>query len=160
MHKNIDALTESFQKALFILLQNLGPQLINRAQIGLTAGQVFMLHLIQKENQCSVSKLAGKMEVAPSAITVMLDRLESHNYVSRTRDKADRRVVIIELTDDGKKKLEHVLEVRKQIMQLCLTQLEPGELTSFVQSLEKLASFAQTMDIKTMIELEKSNGER
>lgn len=151
MNENIDLLTESFDKSLLVLMQNFGPQLISRSQIDLTPGQVFMLHLIRKEHQCSVSKLAEKMEVAPSAITVMLDRLENHRFVIRSRDKNDRRVVLIELTDAGKEKLNYVLDKRKQIMQHCFNQMEPDELDSFILSIEKLASIAQTMDIKKII---------
>lgn len=151
MNENIDLLTESFDKSLLVLMHNFGPQLISRSQIDLTPGQVFMLHLIRKEHQCSVSKLAEKMEVAPSAITVMLDRLENHGFVIRSRDKNDRRVVLIELTDAGEEKLNYVLDKRKQIMQHCFNQMEPDELDSFILSMEKLASIAQTMDIKKII---------
>ncbi|MDP4172151.1 MAG: MarR family transcriptional regulator [Bacillota bacterium] len=151
MDQNIDSLTERFDKSLFVLKQNLGPQLFSRAQLGLTPGQVFMLHFIRKESNCSVTKLAEKMEVAPSAITVMLDRLENHGFVSRTRDKVDRRVVLIQLTDVGEEKLNNVLDTRKQIMQHCFTQMEPNELDSFIVSLEKLASIVQSIEIKTII---------
>jgi MarR family transcriptional regulator, organic hydroperoxide resistance regulator len=151
MYKDIDSLTERFDKALFITMQNLGPQLISRIQSGLTPGQVFILHFIQKESRCSVSKLAEKMEVNPSAITVMLDRLENHGFVIRTRDKNDRRVVAVELTESGDKTLKQVLNVRKQIMQHCLTQINPDELDSFVQTFEKLATISAAMDIKAII---------
>lgn len=151
MNQNIDLLTESFDKSLLVLMQNFGPQLISRSQIDLTPGQVFMLHLIRKEHHCSVSKLAEKMEVAPSAITVMLDRIENHGFVIRSRDKNDRRVVLIELTDAGEEKLNYVLDKRKQIMQQCFNQMEPDELDSFILSMEKLASIVQTMDIKKII---------
>jgi MarR family transcriptional regulator, organic hydroperoxide resistance regulator len=146
----MDSMTERFNKSLFVLMQNLGPQLISRAQLGLTPGQVFMLKFIMQESGCSVSKLAEKMEVAPSAITVMLDRLENNGFVSRTRDIADRRVVIIELTASGEEKLNHVLTERNQIIQHCLKQLEPTELDSFILSLEKIASFTQSIEIKTI----------
>lgn len=148
MDQDIDSLTERFDKSLLLLKQNLGQNLFNRAQLGLTPGQVFMLSFIQKKGQCSVTKLAEKLEVAPSAITVMLDRLESHGFVSRTRDKSDRRVVIIELTDAGVEKLNYVLEKRKQIMQQCFKEMESDELDSFIQSLEKLASIVQKVQIK------------
>lgn len=148
--QKIDSLTERFNKSLLILMQNLGPQLISRAQLGLTPGQVYMLKYIKQESGCSVSKLAEKMEVAPSAITVMLDRLENNGFVSRTRDNADRRVVIVKLTAAGEERLDYILKKRNQIMQHCLKQLEPNELDSFIQSLEKVASFAQSMEIKTI----------
>lgn len=78
--------------ALIMLMQNLSPQLISRAQLEMTSAQVFMLHFIQQTRQLSVSLLAEKMEVAPSAITVMLDRLENRHFVVRVRGKKDRRV--------------------------------------------------------------------
>jgi MarR family transcriptional regulator, organic hydroperoxide resistance regulator len=156
MFEDIDSLTERFDAALYITLQNLGPQLVNRAQLGLTPGQVFMLHFIRQENQCTVSKLAEKMEVTPSAITVMLDRLENHGFVFRTRDKSDRRVVIIQLTEAGDAALNQVLNVRNEIMKHCLTQIEPDELDSFVQTLQKLATISASMDIKAIMGLENS----
>lgn len=155
MNQNIDSLTERFDKALFVFMQNLGPQLINRAQLGLTPGQVFMLHFIRQDTQCTVSKLAEKMEVAPSAITVMLDRLENHGFVSRNRDKVDRRVVIVELTDAGERKLNHVLDVRKQIIERCFAQVDSDELAIFMRTLETLSSVASALDLKEIIGLNK-----
>lgn len=148
MNDNINSLTERFDKSLRVLMQNLGPGVICRAHIGLTPGQVFMLHYIRKEQRCSVKKLAEKMEVAPSAITVMLDRLENHGFVTRVRTKEDRRVVIIELTDDGEEKLNFVMNERKKILSDCFTQMEPNELEPFINSLEKLATIAQNLEIK------------
>ena len=158
MNQNIDALTERFDKSLYVLMQNLGPQLINRAQFGLTPGQVFMLYFIRQEGQCSVSKLAEKMEVAPSAITVMVDRLENHGFVNRVRDKVDRRVVNVELTTAGEEKLNEVIHVRKQIIQHCLTRVGQNELNSFVHTLESIASLAQGMDVQEIIGLSKKEG--
>ncbi|MCF8567235.1 MarR family transcriptional regulator [Alicyclobacillus tolerans] len=151
MDQNMDALTERFDKSLVVLMQNLGPQLINRTESGLTPGQVFMLHFIRRGHPCSVSELAEKMDVAPSAITVMLDRLENHGFVRRVRDEADRRVVLIELTDSGDERLSDVLHVRNQVMKHCLTQMASYELDSFIQALEKLASIAQTTDLQAVI---------
>lgn len=151
MHQDIDSLTERFDKSMLALKQNLGQQFISRVQIGLTPGQVFMLHFIRKIGSCSVSTIAEKMEVAPSAITVMLDRLENNGFVCRKRDQADRRVVIIEITEAGEEKLNYVLEKRKKILQHCFTQMEPHQLVSLIQSMEKLASIAETMDIKEII---------
>ena len=144
MNLNLDLLAERFDKSM----KNLGPQLTNRTRLGLTPGQVYMLHFIRKESQCNVSLLAEKMEVAPSAISVMLDRLENQGLVSRTRNKADRRVVIIQLTEEGKNKLNQVLEVRKKILQHCFKQMEPDHLNAFIETLEQLSSIVQRMEIR------------
>jgi hypothetical protein len=49
--------------------------------------------------------------------------------------------------------LNHVLDERRNIMQHSLKQLEPTKLDSFIQSFEKVASIAQTLEIKTISEL-------
>lgn len=152
--QDIDFVTERFDAALFITLQNLGPHLIARAQFSLTPGQVFMLRFIQQNCDCNVSKLADKMEVNPSAITVMLDRLESHGFVTRTRDGNDRRVVITHITESGERALEEVMRVRKQILQHCLVQINPDELELFVHTLETIATISTSMDIQSMIDIE------
>ncbi|MCM2533217.1 hypothetical protein NDK43_13435 [Neobacillus pocheonensis] len=48
--------------------------------------------------------------------------------------------------------MNYVLVIRKKIMQDCFIQMEPNELDPFIQSLEKLASIAQLMEIKEIIE--------
>lgn len=151
MSHKIDAITERFDQALITTMQNLGPKLIHRVRLGLTPSQVFMLRFIQKEKQCSLSSLADKMEVSASAGTVMLDRLENHGLVVRTRDKNDRRVVITQLTPEGEHALNDVLKIRKKMVQHCLAQFEPDELTPFVQTLEKLAAISAEMDVQAVI---------
>ena len=156
----LGVLTERFDSALYVMIQNLGPQLIARSHLGVTPGQVFMLHFIRREHPCTISKLAERLEVNPSAITVMLDRLEGFGYAVRIRDKNDRRVVIAQLTESGEEALNRVLDVRKQILQYCLAQLSPVELDSFVQTLEKLSTISAAMDPKTVIESDKSEHEQ
>ncbi len=151
VHQQVDRLAERFDSVFMILMQNLGPQLISRAQLELTPGQVFMLHFIRQNQELSVSVLAEKMEVAPSAITVMLDRLESRAYVGRVRDKNDRRVVLIHVTEEGNKALDHVLAIRRRALHYCLAQLPADRLGPFMESLEMLANAAQKMDIHHII---------
>lgn len=151
MDQNLDALTERFEKSLKVLMQNFGPQLIKRTQTDLTPGQVFMLHVIQQDRLCSVTKLADTLEVSPSAITVMLDRLEDHGYVRRIRDDGDRRMVHIELTKTGRDHMMNVLNVRDHVMKHCFSQMSSGELHSLIYSLEKLANIAELTDTEAMI---------
>lgn len=143
MTQNYDSLTERFDAALHLLRQHLGPQFIVRGQFDLTPGQVYMLYMIAKKSTCTMSCLAQELEVAPSAITVMLDRLSEQKLVLRKRDQKDRRVVLVELTSTGEEKLNHVLVARKQFMHDCLQQLDTEELEASVAGLEKLAIIVQ-----------------
>lgn len=151
MSEELEGLTQRFDEALFVTMHNLGPQLIQRAQVELTPGQMFLLHHIQREHQCNLSQLAEQMEVSPSAITIMLDRLENHQLVRRIRDEHDRRVVNVQLTSKGENTLSAVLDIRKQILQCCLAQFPIDELHSFVHSLEKLAKVSIGVDPHSFI---------
>lgn len=142
-----NSLTSRFERALHVTTHNLGPSLISRMDLGLTPGQLLMLYFIRKQSRCTVSLLAEKMEVNPSAITVMLDRLEHHQLVRRKRDDSDRRIVVVSLTENGTKELLRVWEVRKRILQYCLAQFGADEMQSFVNTLEQLASISSAMDV-------------
>ncbi|WP_082685547.1 MarR family winged helix-turn-helix transcriptional regulator [Ferroacidibacillus organovorans] len=132
-------------------MQNIGPHLFTRTNLGLTPGQIFMLHVIQTDEHCTVSRLAEKLEVNPSAITVMLDRLEQHNYVARMRDGKDRRVVHIHLTTEGSEKMAQVLDVRKRVVEHCLSQLTDVERETFLATLKKLADTSAAMELEQIL---------
>jgi DNA-binding MarR family transcriptional regulator len=68
----------------------------------LTALQWGPLLLIAKGLGDTVAACAREAGVDASAMTRMLDRLEAKNLIRRTRSAADRRVVNIELTEDGR----------------------------------------------------------
>lgn len=152
--------TDRFERSLRVLAKSLGPDLITRIHAGLTPGQVFLLFAIEKnDDHCTVSRLAEMLEVAPSAVTVMLDRLENHGYVLRVRESTDRRVVVTALTDLGRETLGQVLGVRKRVISRCLRQLDDGQLESFMGALESLAAVVQTVDIDTLIAPANRSGE-
>jgi DNA-binding MarR family transcriptional regulator len=56
-----------------------------------------------------MADLAERLEVVPRAVTTLVDGLETSGKVRRVPDPTNRRVIRIELTDDGHKAL---LELR------------------------------------------------
>lgn len=142
MENNIESYTERFQAAFKSTIRKLGPELSSHMNVGLTGPQFFMLHFIQREKQCKTTKLAEKMEVKPSAITVMIDRLVNNGFVTREHDEQDRRVVLVQLTETGHKALDEVSQLRKKIIGRYLSHLEPEVLETFVQAFEKLAAIS------------------
>jgi len=49
-----------------------------------------------------VSDLARRMYLHPATMVGLLDRLEAKELLKRTRSDKDRRVVFIDLTDQGR----------------------------------------------------------
>ncbi|UQZ84156.1 putative HTH-type transcriptional regulator YusO [Paenibacillus konkukensis] len=131
--------TERFEKALWTSVRKLGPELTAHLSVPLTKQQFFMLYFISNKGVCKVSELAEQMEVKPSAITVMIDRLIKHGVAERRHDDKDRRVVWIELTDKGREVLEEIKIVRKQTIGRYLADIEPQRLELFLDVFEQIS---------------------
>jgi DNA-binding MarR family transcriptional regulator len=64
--------------------------------INLTDGRC--LDLLDVHEGLTAGELAVAASLSPGAVTTVLDRLERMGLVTRTRDEADRRRVLVELT--------------------------------------------------------------
>jgi DNA-binding MarR family transcriptional regulator len=64
--------------------------------INLTDGRC--LDLLDVHDGLTAGELAEAANLSPGAVTTVLDRLERMGLVTRTRDEADRRRVLVELT--------------------------------------------------------------
>jgi DNA-binding MarR family transcriptional regulator len=131
--------TERFETALWTIVRRLGPELTSHTDLKLTGQQFYMLFFISKKGQCKVTDLADAMEVKPSAITVMIDRLVAQAVVKRRHDDKDRRVVLIEMTDRGHEVLEQITSLRRQIIGSYLKEVEADKLSIFLEVFELIA---------------------
>jgi len=108
------------------------------SKYGLTPPQFFMLHLLRKKGPSKVTALAEHLEVKPSAITVMIDRLVQQGFAERQPDPNDRRVVLVGITPVGRQALEHFDARRKEIAAQFFNRLEPEELERLIALFEKM----------------------
>lgn len=67
-------------------------------------GVLFMLHY----HPSNLTELAEYQGVSLPTMSSTVSRLQERGWVKRTRSSRDRRVVMIELTPDGRRKLEEI----------------------------------------------------
>ncbi|WP_235847672.1 MarR family winged helix-turn-helix transcriptional regulator [Paenibacillus tuaregi] len=108
-------------------------------ELGLTGPQFHMLGLISKEKSCNISYLAEKLEVKPSAITVMIDRLVQSGYVERRHDEHDRRAVLVSVTPEGGEVLKEAKKKSREIIKYYFSHLDAHELDTLAGIFEKFA---------------------
>jgi DNA-binding MarR family transcriptional regulator len=130
---------ERFHKAMMTTHRRLGTLITQELDNDLTRPQLFILSIISKEQNITVSRLADKMEVKPSAITVMLDRLVNNGYADRIHDSKDRRVVLVQCTEKGKDALLRIKEDIKVLLKHHLKEIDSNEMLQFVKTFEKIA---------------------
>ncbi|ADP33795.1 putative HTH-type transcriptional regulator YusO [Bacillus atrophaeus] len=140
---NADQVMSDIQLSLQTLFQKIQPEMVESMEKqGVTPAQLFVLASLKKHGSCKISEIAERMEVKPSAVTLMVDRLEQKNLVVRKHDTEDRRVINISLTAEGDKKFEDILTGRKAILARYLSFLTEEELLQAAQITQKLAQAA------------------
>jgi DNA-binding MarR family transcriptional regulator len=75
--------------------------------------------------------------------TGIIDRLVIQGVVERTRSREDRRVVWVDLSPEGQKRMEHLKDDRHQQMQQLLQPLSPDEVETLLRLLERIAEGAE-----------------
>lgn len=113
----------------------------------LTPSQFHTLIAI-KENRsgCTMSQLAESTNQVSATMTGIVDRLVERGWVERKRNAADRRAVLVHLTETGRAKLEAVYQDREAALGTCLANMDPSSrhhlvcsLTEYLQTLESIS---------------------
>jgi len=98
------------------------------------------LMLFNGQRYLTVKDLAGKMDVAKSRITKIVDGLVQKGLVERIEDPKDARVKLIGLTPAGRKASREFDAFHKEIHLSILLQISPNERKSVLSHLEMLRS--------------------
>lgn len=73
---------------------------------------LLMIRGIPVGQEATVSILAERLALKHHSVVELLDRMEAHGYVRRSRSREDRRTVLVSLLPRGEKMLEEVAEHR------------------------------------------------
>lgn len=82
--------------------------------LGITHGR--MLVILGESGPLKASALAEQLTITSGGVTGIADRLIELGYIERERGEQDRRVVMLHLTEEGKKMVELIAKIRNQIM--------------------------------------------
>ncbi|MDF2590969.1 MAG: MarR family transcriptional regulator [Clostridia bacterium] len=94
----VDEVGEMVQKLVRIF------QLFERDQIkvhGFTSSQCYSLIEILKSGSLTMNELSDRMNLDTSTMTRVIDKLVRDELIKRERDEADRRIVLVTLTEKG-----------------------------------------------------------
>ncbi|GGV59878.1 MarR family winged helix-turn-helix transcriptional regulator [Streptomyces griseoloalbus] len=97
---------------------------LERRELGITPAQSRLLRtLAHYDSPPRMADLAERLEVVPRAVTTLVDGLETNGKVRRVPDPANRRVIRIELTDDGRAALRELRAARRSAAEEILAPL-------------------------------------
>ncbi|NIL78169.1 hypothetical protein RhoFasB10_04334 [Rhodococcus sp. B10] len=110
---------------------------------GLNPSQSRALHVLAREEKpVRLRALADRLRIVARSATDIVDSLEQAELVVRAPDPADRRAVLVELTDDGRRRLQAIDAARRDVAALVFDGLEPAERVELARLLAKVTASA------------------
>jgi DNA-binding MarR family transcriptional regulator len=106
------------------------------SKLGLTYPQYLAMLVLWERDGMTVGEISTRLLTDPGSLTPLLKRLESIGLLSRTRSKEDERVVIVNLTEQGRRLREDAEQVPGCVSGALA--LEPPELSSLQARLLEL----------------------
>lgn len=115
---------------------------------GLTGPQLWAILTLEKEGALRVTTLAEKLFVHPATVVGILNRLEDKGIVQRKRTQRDRRVVDVELTDEGHMIARQAPNVPQGRLASGLATLTQDEVEEIGRSLDRIVALLDAQDTK------------
>ncbi|HKC19011.1 MAG TPA: MarR family winged helix-turn-helix transcriptional regulator [Candidatus Dormibacteraeota bacterium] len=110
---------------------------------GITFAQRRLLRRL-RDGSRSPGALAAELGISAPTLTRHLQRLENHHLLSRSVDSEDRRRVVVELTDAGRRSLADHRIFGGSPLAHAAAGLSPSERRALVEALGHLTSVAKT----------------
>jgi DNA-binding MarR family transcriptional regulator len=108
------------------------------SELGLTYPQYLVMLVLWETEMLTVSELGARLALDSGTLTPLLKRLEAARLVTRTRDAADERRVLVCLTDIGRTLRQRAARIPEQM--LCAMQCPTEEIQALTQRLHALRS--------------------
>lgn len=86
-------------------------------EIGLTYTQYITMMVLWERKSVSVKELGDALYLDSGTLTPLLKKMEAQGMITRCRDKADERSVIVELTGQGERLKEQAVKIPEKIME-------------------------------------------
>ena len=111
----------------------------------LPASELKCLMLFDGHKYLTGVEIAGKLEVAKSRATVIVDSLVKRGFVKRIPDPTDARVKLISLTPAGYKKIQEIEDFVFHLYHQLISQIDSNQRPGVIAALEILTTSMQAM---------------
>ena len=107
----------------------------------ITNNDMHVIEAVGIEEPRNMSYVAKSLSVTVGTLTISVNNLVKKGYIHRVRSSEDRRVVLISLTDKGKKAFNHHKKFHEDMIQSLIGGLSDKEISTLVTALSNLKDF-------------------
>ena len=102
------------------------------------------MHIIEAigiDEPRKMSSIAKSLSITVGTLTTNMNNLEDKGYISRQRSKTDKRVVLVRLTEKGRKAFFYHRDFHRQMIRSVVKDLEEDDMKVLIKCLQKLTRF-------------------
>lgn len=110
---------------------------------GLGISDFAVLEVLLHKGPLTISAIGEKVLLASASMTSAIDRLEKRRLVRRTHCSADRRIRLVELTEDGRVLIEEIFARHEQNLESVMVGLNAEERGVLYEGLKKIGFAAK-----------------
>ena len=110
----------------------------------ITNNDMHIIEAIGISDPQNMSAIAAKLYVTVGTLTVNMNNLEKKGYIVRNRSTEDKRVVLLTLTEKGRKAFFHHRDFHKAMIHAAVRGLEQDEMEALMNCLTKLDAFFES----------------
>jgi DNA-binding MarR family transcriptional regulator len=112
-------------------------------QYGITHSNGFVLLNIDAENGIPATKIAPLMGMEAGSLTRMLKTLEDDGWIIRKTDEIDKRKVIVQLTEEGKRRRELARLAVREFNRRVREAVPPEKMEVFLEVIQTAYAIAE-----------------
>jgi len=142
--KDFDSETKQISSLLPKIIINLQvARLIDEIKPGLTTSQlIVLLTLKEKEVAVPVGSLTEQLSISFPAVSGIVDRLVKEKLIKRKRSNQDRRLVLIELSKEGKIVVEKMISALEKLLSDVLAKMPSNKQKTTINAIKEVFKFS------------------
>ena len=109
----------------------------------ITNNDMHVIEAVGIKEPRNMTSVANTLGITVGTLTISINGLVKKGYVHRVRSDADRRVVLVSLTEKGEKAYHHHEKFHEDMIQSLLKDLSEEETKTLVSALTNLRDFFQ-----------------
>jgi DNA-binding MarR family transcriptional regulator len=110
---------------------------------GVSTAHFHLLSMLERHGEMAMSKVADVLDVSLSNASGLIDRLEERGLVERIRVPDDRRIVLVRLSENGRRTLSEIEVLKEDLVRRVLGRLDAGQLERLNRALIDFKSAAR-----------------
>lgn len=107
----------------------------------ITNNDMHIIEAIGNDEPRSMSVIAKSLNITVGTLTTNMNSLEDKKYILRERSKTDKRVVLVKLTEKGRKAFFHHRDFHRRMIHSIVKDLEEDEMKVLIRCLQNLTKF-------------------